>query len=100
MISSTPSKAVGLMALAPSPQKLPVNRHAPRAIAQRLVLSIVPLPMLALAEAALPMTACLWLAGCLYACLIAWGRGGTLIKVVEIGAATTLCSLALVTLTP
>lgn len=68
--------------------------------AQRLALSLLPLSLFALAELAVPLTGCLWLAACLYAGLIAWGRAGYLIKLTEIGAAVTLGSLALVTLTP
>jgi hypothetical protein len=77
--------------------KAPLQR---RAAAKRLALSVLPLPLLALAEPAVPVTVCLWLTVFLYGALIVWARGGTLIKLLEIGAAVSLGSLALVTLGP
>jgi len=66
-----------------------------RAIAGRLALSLLPLPLVALAGPVLPVAVSLWLAVGL-----AWARGATPIKLLEIGAAVTLGSLALVTLAP
>jgi hypothetical protein len=69
-------------------------------MAQRLALSALPLPLLALAAPAVPVTVCLWFAASLYGALIAWARGGTVLKLLEIAAAVSLGSLALVTLGP
>ena len=71
-----------------------------KGMARRLALSILPLPLLALAEPVVPVTACLWLAVTVYGGLVAWARGGTPIKLLEISVAVTLGSLALVTLGP
>jgi hypothetical protein len=73
------------------------QRDEHKRAARRLALSILPVPLLALAEPALSVTACLWLAVALYGGLVMWARGGTFIKLLEIGVAVTLGSLALVT---
>jgi hypothetical protein len=54
--------------------------------------------VLALSEPFAPVEARLWLAVALYGGLISWASGGTLMKLMELGAAVMLGSLALVTL--
>lgn len=68
--------------------------------AGRLVLTILPLTPLAFADAPTPVAVCLWLAVAFYGGLLAWPSGGTLIKLLEVGVAVTLGSLALVTPAP
>ena len=67
-----------------------------RTIALRLALSSLPLLLLALSEPFAAVEARLWLTVALYSGLIAWASGGTPIKLMELGAAAVLCSLALV----
>ena len=74
------------------------QRDEHKRAARRLALSILPVPLLALAEPALSVTACLWLAVALYGALVMWAPAGPFIKLLEIGAAVALGSLALVTL--
>ena len=67
---------------------------------KRLGLSVLPPAFLALAGPYAPAAECLWMSVALYGGLIACARGPTLIKLLEIAAAATLGSLALVTIAP